>query len=420
MFHRVKRLGFRARLFLILFLFALIPSIALTVAWGSATRSVLRLVGSGAAWDSVAMSGERAFAAARTAPLTADQEAAWRAHEQQLRASLTQSRRLNYILGEAVRVLLLGALLATLVVMLVASRVAGHLSRQLSRPIHELVGWTARIGRGDALPDTGPPRGAPEFAVLRDRMRALASEVAIGRTRAVEAERAEAFRETARQVAHELKNPLTPIRFAVERLRRDVPAALAETVDVLATEAGRLESMARSFAQFGRLPEGPPADVDIADLVRLAARAAAAPAVPIEVRIHGELPMVRGHYDALSRALSNVLLNAVEACSEGGRVSVDAAVSALEGQQAVALTVRDTGCGISPDRLRRIWEPYVTYKVGGTGLGLAIARQTVNAHGGLVAAESTPGTGTEVRFLLPTAGTPTNGAYPPPNTRQGG
>ena len=96
------------------------------------------------------------------------------------------------------------------------------------------------------MPTTPPRRGAPEFQVLRERMRDMASELELGRTRALEAERAAVLRESARQVAHELKNPLTPIRFAVERLRRDAPPELAETVDVLAIESQRLEAMARS------------------------------------------------------------------------------------------------------------------------------------------------------------------------------
>src|SRR5262249_11314995 len=151
-----------------------------------------------------------------------------------------------------------------LLLLLVSSRVAGHLSRNLSRPLKELVGWTAHIGRGEPLPEGLPRRGAPEFEVLRHRMRAMARELELGRARAIEAERAAALRESARQVAHELKNPLTPIRFAVERLRRELPSlspSLSETVDVLDVESRRLEAMARSFSQFGRLPEGPQAEV---------------------------------------------------------------------------------------------------------------------------------------------------------------
>jgi signal transduction histidine kinase len=283
--------------------------------------------------------------------------------------------------------------------------VAGHLSRQLSRPIDELVGWTALIRAGSPLPEGSDPRGAPEFGTLRTGMRTMARELALGRQRALEAERARAFRETAQRVAHELKNPLTPIRFAVERLRRDASPELAETVEVLAVESQRLEAMAKSFALFGRLPDGPAADVDVGEMVRQTARTAVPEHVPVSLHLEADLPMVRGHYDSLSRALSNVLLNAVDACGPDGAIAVSVSRARIDGKgDAVQVAVRDTGCGIAPETLARIWEPYVTHKVGGTGLGLAIARQTVTAHGGAVDAVSAVGQGTEVRFILPVAG----------------
>jgi signal transduction histidine kinase len=243
-------------------------------------------------------------------------------------------------------------------------------------------------------------------------MRHMSSELELGRARALEAERSAALRETARQVAHELKNPLTPIRFAVERLRRDAPPHLAETVDVLAVESQRLEELARSFAQFGRLPEGPRADVDLGELARYTARATVPDTIGVEVDVADDVPMIVGHHDALGRALSNVMLNAVDACRSvvngngHGRPGVTVRVrrvrpDGLPGAEAVEIAVSDTGCGIPRDQLARIWEPYVTHKPGGTGLGLAIARQTVLAHDGIVGAESTVGMGTSIRFVLP-------------------
>jgi signal transduction histidine kinase len=103
----------------------------------------------------------------------------------------------------------------------------------------------------------------------------------------------------------------------------------------------------------------------------------------------------------LAGALSNVLLNAVDACAGGGAITVSATRGMLAGKDAVQLTVSDTGCGMTPQVLETIWEPYVTHKAGGTGLGLAIARQAVTAHGGVVHAQSEPGRGTTVSFLLP-------------------
>ena len=400
----MKRVGFRGRLFLILLAFALIPSVLISIGWSATGSFVLSFAGATAAWDSVAATGERAINAARQAALTPEQQRAVALHEETLRHSIVQSRRADFVFRKASRILAGTTLLAVLIVGIVASRVAGHLSRNLSRPLRELVGWTASIGRGEPLPTTPPRRGAPEFEVLRGRMREMAGELELGRARALEAERSAAFRESARQVAHELKNPLTPIRFAVERLRRDAPPELAETVDVLAIESQRLEAMARSFAQFGRLPEGPRAEVDMGELARYTARATIPPELGGNVDIDPDVPMIHGHHDALARALSNVMLNAVDACRSGGAVSVRVRRASLTGRDSVEVQVSDTGCGIPGDKLTRIWDPYVTSKPGGTGLGLAIARQTVLAHDGAVLADSVVGSGTEIRFVLPVDG----------------
>ncbi|MHB8838981.1 MAG: sensor histidine kinase, partial [Gemmatimonadaceae bacterium] len=211
------------------------------------------------------------------------------------------------------------------------------------------------------------------------------------------AARLEAFRESARQVAHELKNPLTPIRFAIARLRRDAGPELQETLDVLSTESERLEAMARSFSQFGRLPEGPMAALDLGDIAREAARTTVPEGAALHIETEPHLALVQGQHDALHRACANVLINAVESCGTATRVEVRVT---HRGRQVV-VAVRDHGCGIAPERLPRIWDPYVTDKTAGTGLGLAIVKQTVMAHGGHVEAESTPGEGTEIRMVFP-------------------
>ena len=404
---RMRQLGFRSRLRLILLGFAIVPTVVLTVLWAAAMGKAIPYFSANLAWDRVAATGERALAAAREAPLTAGQRAAMRAHEQELQASLEQALRFRYVGQRTLPLVVLVSLVVVGMLVLVASRVGGHLSRQLGRPLAELVEWTERIGRGEVLPEGPSRRGAPEFEVLRHRMREMARELELGRRRALEAERADAFRETARQVAHELKNPLTPIRFAVDRLRQGVGPELREAVEVLEVESRRLEAMARSFAQFGRLPEGPRAPVDVGELARYTARATVPHSVELTVDVGDGVPMIEGHHDALARALSNVLINAVEACQRGGSIAVKVE---RDGDERVAVTVRDTGCGMPADRLARIWEPYVTYKQGGTGLGLAIARQTIDAHGGGVEAASAPGEGTEIRFLLPVAAAPTGAA----------
>jgi len=406
----VTRLAFRSRLFGILLLFAVVPALVLTVAWGVFANKTLSWVGGGA-WERLAESGKELVTSLDEAKLSPQQRAEVGAHARELEESITQARRVRFLSERAAPAVLLGGVLALALLGFAASRVAGHLSRQLSRPVDELVGWTSTIAKGQPLEDTTPSRGAPEFDVLRSHMRSMAHELDAARARALEAERLRAFRESARRVAHELKNPLTPIRFALARMQREAPNELREPVDVIRVETDRLDSLARSFAQFGRLPEGPAAEIDVEEMVRYTTRATVPPNVQLAVDVASDVPRITGHYDALQRALSNVLLNAVEACGgqSAPRIGVRVARQRDNGDESVTIAVRDSGAGIPADRLQTIWEPYVTHKPGGTGLGLAIVRQTVEAHGGTVAATSDPGVGTEVRFTIPVHSPPEGG-----------
>ena len=401
----MKQVGFRARLFLILLGFALLPTIVLSAAWALTVVRALPLLGTIPAMEKIAGTGALAVTAAKASAMSPAQRAALDDHQRALDEGLLRARQMEFLMTRKVPVVAGGvSLLACLLFAVVASRVAGHLSRNLSRPLSELVGWTATIERGEPLPDGPPGKGAPEFVVLRNRMREMSTELRLGRVRALEAERATALRESARQVAHELKNPLTPIRFAIARLRREAPESLGETIDVLEAESRRLEEMARSFAQFGRLPDGPRAPVDLGELARTVARNAVPAERPLIVEVADGVPMVPGHVDALGRALTNVLLNAVEASAPDSPIALHVQRTNRNGRAMVALSVHDTGAGIPASRLERIWEPYVTHKAGGTGLGLAIVRQTLLAHDGAVEVESAPGEGTTMRLLLPADG----------------
>ncbi|HVF39635.1 MAG TPA: ATP-binding protein [Gemmatimonadaceae bacterium] len=398
----MKQLRYRTRLIVILSLFAIVPTALLTLIWSGTVSSALPLVSGRAAWDSVASSGQRAIESVRAADLTPAQRQNVDAHERELQSSVEQARRYSFLADRSIRLVVAVALLALIVFGIIASRVAGHLSRQMGRPLDEIVKWTGMIGAGEPLPPPGvqPARGAPEFATLRNRMREMAVAIETGRQRAAEAERLRAYRESARRVAHELKNPLTPIRFALARLRREASPSLTDTIEVLETETKRLERIAKSFAEFGRLPEGPASEIDIGELVRHSATAVP-PEIRLELSADETLPRVEGHHDALAGALSNVILNAVDACGADGHISINAGRGTLYGRDAVTIDVIDNGAGIDSAQLERIWEPYFTQKPGGTGLGLAIARQAVLAHDGTVEASSTLGKGTRIRFILP-------------------
>lgn len=416
----MNQLRFRTRLVLILSLFAIVPALLLTLLWSGTVSRALPLLSDRAGWDSVASTGKRAIAASRAANLTAAERGAVDAHERELQSSAEQARRYSFLAARAVRLVAIGGILVLLLLTGAASRVAGHLSRQLSRPLDELVRWTDLVAHGESLPPPAMPpvpsgadgvvvtsrvRGAPEFEKLRQSMRAMAGELEEGRKKAIETERLQAFRESARRVAHELKNPLTPIRFAIEKLKRESPYDMSDTIQVLETESKRLERMAASFAQFGRLPEGPPSEVDLGELARYTAKSTVPETMKLDLKIDAATLRVFGNHAALGGALSNILLNAVDASKPGGRIGVRVEPARLLGSDAVRVAVADEGSGIPESELQRIWEPYFTHKPAGTGLGLAIARQAIWAHAGTVEAKSTLGKGTEIAFILPAAPT---------------
>jgi two-component system nitrogen regulation sensor histidine kinase NtrY len=382
------RLSFHQRILLILICLGAVPTALAILGWGWTIRSTPTL-GPRQALEEVGATGRALLETLDTTRLTPAEREALEAHATTLNSALGRFQRAEafgryYYAGLALAVLLVGA------AFLYASvRLGGHLSRQLSRPIEELIGWTTHIRRSEPLPPDSTSRGAPEFAALRTALREMADALDRGRAREIEAERLRAFRETARRVAHEMRNPLTPIQLAVAQLSRSATGSQAEAIEVLNAEAGRLEQLAREFTEFGRLPEGPAAEVDLVELLGELARTTLPADMTARLDLDPATPALLGHYDPLRRAFSNILRNAAEACD--GKGDLEIAVAPDDGGARV--TVRDHGPGISPENAHRIFEPYFTGKAGGTGLGLALVRQTVELHGGTIQVEPTPGGG---------------------------
>jgi two-component system nitrogen regulation sensor histidine kinase NtrY len=395
-------LSFRQRIFLILVALTAVPTALAVVGWALAVRTVAPATGTRVAWEDVATSAREMVELMDTTRLTARERAAVRQHLEHVSASVTLARRadtyLRYYAGAfAGVVVVLGAF-----VVFAGIRVAGHLSRQLSRPIDELVGWTRLIRRRMPLPAGPVTRGAPEFEALRQALRELATALDAAREKELEAERLRAFREVARRVAHEIKNPLTAMRIAVEQLRRSGGPRGGGTelpVEVLGAETERLERLAREFAEFGRLPEGPKSDVDLVELLVDLAKSAVPPAVAVSVRANGGACTVRGQYDPLRRAFANLLRNAAEAMGGSGPIEV----CVNQDGDGLLVTIADHGPGIPEELRQRVFEPYYTTKHDGTGLGLALVRQTVEANNGTITLSETPGGGATFSVVLSTS-----------------
>jgi signal transduction histidine kinase len=389
---------FRHRILLVLFALGTIPTAVAILGWALTVRATGPGGQSRAALDELGASGRVLIETLDTTRMTVNERRALAEHTRELNSALSRIQRAEassrfYYAGLTVVILVLGGL-----VLYASVRLGGHLSRQLSRPIDELVRWTGMIGQGERLPTEEVGRGAPEFAALRSALRRMADEIEAGHDRELEAERLRTFREIARRVAHEMKNPLTPIRLAIAQMGRSNGEGREEALEVLRAESARLEQLAEEFTELGRLPQGPPSEVDLGELATELAKHSVPPEVTCRLDISPNTPRVVGYYDPLRRAFSNVLRNAVEAM--GGRGAIDVEVRP-DADSNVLVAIRDHGPGVAPDLRDRIFEPYFTSRQEGTGLGLTMVRQTLEAHGGSVSVTETPGGGATFELRLP-------------------
>lgn len=398
---RIK--SFQRRILLALLAIGLVPSAVLLLAGTQAVRGVVERVGTAGPWSSVAESGqdllERMDSAGVSDPALLE---AAEAHGRALSESLRFSRIVS-LLGERILGFIpLVALALAVLIGVLAYWAARQLSRGFSRPIRDLVGWTEMISREEPLPDPGPsqPRGVQEFAVLRDALRLMAAELEAGRRQAVEAAKLRSWTEMARSVAHELKNPLTPMKMAADRVARLEDAAARDAGAVLLEEIGRLDEMARTFSQFGRMPEGVPSEVDLDELLLGLVNQHQGAVADIRYRAVEKIPLVLGHYEALVRSFRNLLLNALEAAGPQGEVRIRIRFET----GAVLVEIHDSGPGIRKEDLGRIFDPGFTTRNSGTGLGLAMVRQTVRVHNGSVTIRNHPGGGAVCEVALPLQG----------------
>jgi signal transduction histidine kinase len=395
-------LPFRRRIFVVLVIMTVVPTVLAVAGWVLSVRRLLPAAGARASTERVAATARTLLEGVDTLHLTVRERTLLRQHLHEVSESVSLARRAEtflryYTAGIAVVILLLGA-----GVLYAAVNLAGHLSRQLSRPIDELVGWTQLIRRNEPLPGGPPTRGAPEFEALRQALRELAAALAAAREREREAERLRAFREVAQRVAHEIKNPLTSMRIALDQLERGGAAGRtggrADTaIQVLTAETDRLERLAKEFSEFGRLPEGPRSEVDLVELLEELARTGVPSEVAVRLTANGGPRTILGHYEPLRRAFANLYRNAAEAMQ--GRGAIDVTVT---GDGAgLAITIADHGPGIPAELRQRVFEPYFTTKDDGTGLGLALVRLTLEAHRGTIAVSETPGGGATFSIVFP-------------------
>jgi len=328
--------------------------------------------------------------------------------------------------NELLAVLLLGSsrrelVLLTRHILQIAAAVAGAalligllislwVSARITRPLEELAEGAREVasGRWDTVIDL---RGRDEIGQLASAFNEMTQTLAAQREQLVQTERVAAWRELARRLAHELRNPLFPLQITVENLQKarqlDAKQFLEvfnESTATLRAELANLNTIVGRFSDFSKMPAPHFARVNINEALRNAVRlfepqfnAVGKPPVIPEYFLTEPLPEIDADADLLHRAFQNLVLNALDAMPAGGTLTM----RTTEHEGHVRIEVSDTGKGLTPEECSRLFTPYYTTKVQGTGLGLAIIQSVVSDHHGTISVSSDEGHGTTFRIELP-------------------
>ncbi len=283
------------------------------------------------------------------------------------------------------------------------------LSVRVTQPVERLVQGARKVAAGNWSARV-PAGTKDEIGELAEAFNLMTQQLIDQRDRLIQAERVAAWRELARRLAHELKNPLFPLQITIDNLRRAKEEApeqfeevFRESTQTLSAQLSSLKSIVGRFSDFAKMPRPEMEPVDLNNLARETIKlfdaqfrsSGAAPIVP-ELHLDDRILPLEADPEQLRRVLQNLLLNAIDAMPRGGT----ATIRTRQLDKTVQLEVSDTGEGLTKEECERLFTPYYTTKQHGTGLGLAIVQSVVSDHGAKISVESEPGHGTTFRITF--------------------
>jgi signal transduction histidine kinase len=321
-----------------------------------------------------------------------------------------QGRELDEQIDDLDRQLLFGSWLFVLL----GASLGYWMAERIADPVSRLTRATRRIARGD-LDARIAATSSDELRRLVEDFNHMAADLKRQRSKLERTQRLEAWADMARQVAHDIKNPLTPIQLSAEHARRvnndrgrPLSPVLDECVNAILTQVRLLRQISAEFSSFASSPTPRPEPTDLPALIEEVLnsyRPGLAGRIEIAVQAAADLPAVWIDRTLFARTLTNLIENALYAMPGGGTLTITSRQPAGDGQptagRPVVVTVSDTGAGMDQEALGRIFEPYFSTKASGTGLGLTIARRNVELNGGTIAVQSRRGAGTTVTITLP-------------------
>ena len=299
--------------------------------------------------------------------------------------------------------------------LLLAILLSSWLAARVTHPIKGLAQAAQRVTTGDWETQVAVT-SRDELGALAEAFNRMTGELRQQRDHLVQAERVAAWRELARRLAHELKNPLFPLQVTVENLVRaraaqsisetgEFEEVFQESTTTLLAELANLNKIIGRFSEFSRMPQPQRQEIDVNEIVQGVVRLHQAQfktpgkEIAATVDLDSSLPRISADPELLHRALSNLVLNAIDAMPSGGSLRLATRV----GEGGVEIDVADSGTGMTKEECERLFTPYYTTKQYGTGLGLAIVQSVVSDHGGDIHVDSGHGAGTVFRLKLPGA-----------------
>ncbi len=284
---------------------------------------------------------------------------------------------------------------------------------RITRPLRALAGSVRQVAGGD-WNTRAAVESRDEVGQLARDFNQMTEQLSEQRDRMIQAERVAAWRELARRLAHELKNPLFPLQITVENLQRSRQMApeqfdevFRESTATLLAELDNLKTIIGRFSDFAKMPaphlEFVNLNHTVQEVVKLfdaQIHAPGRPSVQVRVETDHDLSGVAADPEQIQRALRNLVLNALDAMPQGGTLTIRTQNVNGVGAGRVAMEVSDTGEGLTPEECERLFTPYYTTKQHGTGLGLAIVQSVVSDHKGTISVTSQPGRGTTFRIEL--------------------
>ncbi|MGQ9608397.1 MAG: ATP-binding protein [bacterium] len=309
-----------------------------------------------------------------------------------------------YALKEDLESFIWTGIIALIIVLAIVGVVlAALLARSVTKPILSLVDGMKEVSKGN-LDHRVEIKGKDEIAILIESFNSMISQLKASNERLTRVERIAAWRDVARRIAHEIKNPLTPIQLSMYRLKKNIGTEkyvqiFDECYDSIITEVENLRNMVAEFSNFARMPKPRMTSSSINEIIETALNLYTnlPENIVIKMDLAENLPQIMVDNDQIRQVLHNIIGNAVDAMAGGGEIIIR---TYQDLDNKITIEISDTGCGMSEETLQKIFTPYFTTKEKGTGLGMSIVAQIIEEHGGEIGIESKEGVGTKVKIKL--------------------